>query len=216
MINTFRGTNDKDRTSLLSPAAAIRYRFLNKLYNNGRLHRSCHACILERRGTHLYGCSISNFNSCIILCQYDCIYEHSTELLQCTFCMGGWNHYLGFRLLSIEGTRWRCWLRHCVTSPKVAGSIPDGGLNFIALGSTQPLKEMSTRKSQPLSKADNLTAFTCRLSWNLVASISLNPQCLSRTVMGLVYPYLLCTEIFLLSSTSTKVQGSNQPPIQQG
>ena len=24
------------------------------------------------------------------------------------------------------GTRWRSWLRHCATSPKVAGSIPDG------------------------------------------------------------------------------------------
>ena len=26
----------------------------------------------------------------------------------------------------IRGTRWRCWLRHCATSRKVAGSIPDG------------------------------------------------------------------------------------------
>ena len=24
------------------------------------------------------------------------------------------------------GTRWRSWLRHYATSPKVAGSIPDG------------------------------------------------------------------------------------------
>ena len=24
------------------------------------------------------------------------------------------------------GTRWRSWLRHCATSQKVAGSIPDG------------------------------------------------------------------------------------------
>ena len=27
---------------------------------------------------------------------------------------------------SVRGTRWRCWLRHCATSRKVAGSIPDG------------------------------------------------------------------------------------------
>ena len=26
----------------------------------------------------------------------------------------------------LGGTRWRSWLRHCVTSRKVAGSIPDG------------------------------------------------------------------------------------------
>jgi hypothetical protein len=53
------------------------------------------------------------------------------------------------------GTRWRSWLRHCATNRKVAGSIPDGvtgifqWLNpsgrIVALGSTQPLIEMSTR-----------------------------------------------------------------------
>jgi hypothetical protein len=50
------------------------------------------------------------------------------------------------------GTRWQSWLRHCATSRKIAGSIPDGVIGIIdntygrtALGSTQPLKEMSTR-----------------------------------------------------------------------
>ena len=28
--------------------------------------------------------------------------------------------------ISLVGTRWRSWLRHCATSRKVAGSIPDG------------------------------------------------------------------------------------------
>jgi len=28
------------------------------------------------------------------------------------------------------GTRWRSWLRHCATSRKVAGSIPDGVLEI--------------------------------------------------------------------------------------
>ena len=53
------------------------------------------------------------------------------------------------------GTRWRSWLRHCATSQKFAGSIPDGVIGIfhwhnptgrtMALGSTQPLTEMSTR-----------------------------------------------------------------------
>jgi len=53
------------------------------------------------------------------------------------------------------GTRWRSWLRHCATNRKFAGSIPDGVIWFfhchnpsgrtMALGSTQPLTEMSTR-----------------------------------------------------------------------
>jgi len=53
------------------------------------------------------------------------------------------------------GTRWRSWLRHCATSRKVEGSIPDGAIGIfhwhnpsdrtMALGLTQPLIEMSTR-----------------------------------------------------------------------
>ena len=53
------------------------------------------------------------------------------------------------------GTRWRSWLRHCTTSRKVTGSLPDGvngifhGHNSsdrtVALGSTQPVTEMRTR-----------------------------------------------------------------------
>jgi len=54
-----------------------------------------------------------------------------------------------------RGTRWRSWLRYCATSRKVAGSIPDGVIGIfhrhnpsgrtMALGLTQPLKDMSTR-----------------------------------------------------------------------
>ena len=29
------------------------------------------------------------------------------------------------KVMNIRGTRWRSWLRHCATSWKVAGSIPD-------------------------------------------------------------------------------------------
>ena len=52
-------------------------------------------------------------------------------------------------------TRWQSWLRHCTTSRKVAGLIPDGVIRIfhwhnpssriMALGSTQPLTETSTR-----------------------------------------------------------------------
>jgi hypothetical protein len=39
-------------------------------------------------------------------------------------------------------------------------------------------------------RADNLTTFMCRLSWNVGASTSWNPQGLFRPVMGLLYLYL--------------------------
>jgi hypothetical protein len=68
-------------------------------------------------------------------------------------------------------TRYRSWLRHSATSRKVAGSIPDEVIGFFnwpsrrttALGSTQPLTEMSTRnlrgdKGRMAPKADSLTA----------------------------------------------------------
>jgi hypothetical protein len=56
--------------------------------------------------------------------------------------------------LYLLGTALAQWLRCCATNQKVAGSIPDGVVEFfidintsdstMALGSTQPLTEMST------------------------------------------------------------------------
>ena len=45
-----------------------------------------------------------------------------------------------------------------------------------------------------MRRADNLTTFICRLSWNLRASTSWNPQGLSRPVMGLLYLLPFCDE----------------------
>jgi hypothetical protein len=65
-----------------------------------------------------------------------------------------WNN-IEFWCSNIWISRWRSWLKHCATSRKVAGSIPDGVIvifqlhnpsgRTVALGSTQPLTEMSTR-----------------------------------------------------------------------
>jgi len=53
------------------------------------------------------------------------------------------------------GAQGQSWLRHCATSHKVTGSIPDGitgmfgthntSRQAMAPGATQPLTEMSTR-----------------------------------------------------------------------
>jgi hypothetical protein len=60
-------------------------------------------------------------------------------------------------MLSVWGTWWRIWLRHCSTSRKVAGSFPYGVIVIfhlhnpsdrnMALGLTQSLTEMSTRNN---------------------------------------------------------------------
>jgi len=70
-------------------------------------------------------------------------------------CEQGAEVLFSLSILWERGTRWRSWLRHCATSRKVAGSIPDGVIGIfhwqspsgrtMALGFTQPLTEMSTR-----------------------------------------------------------------------
>ena len=67
-------------------------------------------------------------------------------------------------------TRWRSWLRHCASSRKVAGSIPDSVIGFfhwhnpsdriMALGSTQRLTEMSTRDAFLCCKGDRCVGLT--------------------------------------------------------
>jgi len=71
----------------------------------------------------------------------------------------------------------------------------------MALGSTQPLIEMSTRNvswewRRPVLRTDNLTTFVCRLFWNLGASTSWNPQGLSRLVMGFLKKFLSLIYMF--------------------
>ncbi len=62
----------------------------------------------------------------------------------------GPRHYRSYTV-TLRGVPQRSWMRHCATSRKFAGSIPDGvtGHNpsgrTVALRSTQPLTEMSTR-----------------------------------------------------------------------
>jgi hypothetical protein len=109
------------------------------------------------------------------------------------------------------GMRLHILLRHCATSWKVTGSIPDRLTRIfhwhnpsghtMALGLTQPLTELSTRnnfwgcKGGPVHTNDNLTTFMCRLAWNLGASTSWNPHGLSRPAMGLLYLCLYLLQI---------------------
>ena len=108
--------------------------------------------------------------------------------------------WLGLQHDIAWGTRWRSWLRHCATSRKVTGSIPDGVIGIfhwrnpssrtMALGLTQPLTEMSTRNISWGVKAAGAYGWRpCRLHMPIVLkSGSLNlvePSGLCRPLMGL-------------------------------
>jgi hypothetical protein len=91
------------------------------------------------------------------------------------------------------GTQWYTWLRDCVTSQKVAGSIPNGIRIFHRLnppgsittqGSTQPLTEMSTRN---ISCGGKGSRCMWRLCGKLGTSTPRKTQGLSRPAQGLLY-----------------------------
>jgi hypothetical protein len=77
---------------------------------------------------------------------YHIYYETNVRMI---FWHVGW-------ALNDENGQIQTHLRYCATNQKVAGSIPDGVMEFfidinpsdrtMALGSTQPLTEMSTRR----------------------------------------------------------------------
>ena len=79
------------------------------------------------------------------------------------------------------GLQWRSWLKHCATSRKVASSIPDGGIGIFHYCRHKwvPGKFRGGWR-RPGPRANNLTIFMCRLSWNLGAWNSWNPQDLYR------------------------------------
>ena len=102
-----------------------------------------------------------------------------------------------------RGTRWHSWLRHCVTSRKVAGSIYDGVMGIFQWYNPSgriygPGVDSASNRNwvpwifpegwrRPVRRVHNLTTFVCRLSWNLGASTSWKPQGLSRPLMGLLF-----------------------------
>ena len=101
--------------------------------------------------------------------------ENSTYTLfldNCTVHLWIWLCSGNISVLYLPPTAVAQWLRCCATNRKVAGSISDGvtGIfhwhnpsdRIMALGSTRPLTEMSTRsicwgQKRPVHKGDNLT-----------------------------------------------------------
>jgi hypothetical protein len=70
--------------------------------------------------------------SCFILSLYSsyCLSLYESLTSNCywihRYCSCGCALFLGLGKLLLYWTQWRSWLRQCVTSRKVAGSIPDG------------------------------------------------------------------------------------------
>ena len=82
-----------------------------------------------------------------------------------------WTLYVSPRYIScFGGTRWRTWLRHCATSRKVAGSIPNCVIGILqwhnpsgrtmALGLTRPLTVIAGSCRQPQTYVKPESAIT--------------------------------------------------------
>jgi hypothetical protein len=104
-------------------------------------------------------------------CKSDISTQYSCEYLSGTFSVAQTFVFINILLhfqnirncfkypVEKRGTQWYSWLRHCATTRKVAGSIPDGvtgivhGLNptgcSMARGLTQSLTETSKKRSSP-------------------------------------------------------------------
>ena len=105
-------------------------------------------------------------------------------------------------LLHSWGMWWCRWLRHCATSRNVAGSFHDGVTGIfhwhdlsggpIALGSTQPLMEMSTRNISWGVKATGAEGWQTYYIYMpiVLKSAILNLLEPSSAVQGLLYLYL--------------------------
>ena len=82
-------------------------------------------------------------------------------------CFPSGRYVYCYKSVSFGGTRWRSWLRHCATSRKVAGSIPDGDVILPATLGPEVDSTYNRNEYQGyLLVADNLTTFNCRLFRN--------------------------------------------------
>ena len=118
----------------------------------------CFACLSCSLLSHLL-CDTFSFASCWSLCFFPSNSVQAYKSLGTKFCQKTYYTYTFLPILhnrmDTMDTRWNSWLRHCATSRNVAGSIPDGVIGIfhwhnpsgrtMAVGSTQPLTEMSTR-----------------------------------------------------------------------
>ena len=112
----------------------------------------CHICNSSwtiHKFKHSTNPFLTNFLSCIF-------YQRALELFQTPNSLVHHNKVKLYMALQKSGTTVAQWLRCCATNRKVAGSIPDGVNGIfhwhnpsdctVALGSTQPLTEMSTSR----------------------------------------------------------------------
>jgi len=75
-------------------------------------------------------------------------------------------------------------------------------------------RNISLGQNRPVFRSGNLFTLMCRLSWNMGASTSWNPQGLPRPVMGLLYLYLVLLVLsacFYGKGKSVPLQASTGP-----
>ena len=129
-----------------------RYSKVSTFFRFSHQNPICTSLLYHPCHTHTYTAPPFILDVTLIMNSDHSFWLYSVLQLLVTSTLLGLNIFLSNSYLG--GPRWRSWLRHCATSQKVAGSIPDGVIGIfhwhspsgrtVALGSTQPLTEMST------------------------------------------------------------------------
>ena len=142
----------------------MRY-YLNVQFRGQRFKPDCNSAVMKVKVsgvvqrvdwyhfTNTYGVISHKTN---ILASFSIIFYFLPLFHLCAFLVCFLAFIISFRHFVYDRfTQWCSWLRHCAKDWKVAGSIPDSVIviclwnnppdRIMALGSTQPLTEMSTR-----------------------------------------------------------------------
>ena len=106
---------------------------LDHLINFNKKRANCRCNLLYSSHRQSFICYAGLKCICVCVCMYIMYYIYALSTSTYMYvCMGYFTYVYVYTYVFIYVCmRWRSWLRHCATSRKVAGSIPDSVIDII-------------------------------------------------------------------------------------